>query len=84
MTLWRNYLNEHRHNEELADYYVHEVRLRVMLGLLVAEIDNEPAELHVVDQLLRSKFRSGGFVWDEALMSVFSRDDFWFLYGELK
>lgn len=84
LTLWGNYLNEHRHNQELADYYGNEVRLRVMLELLIAEQDNVPDELTALDQLLRSKFRSGEFVWDKPLMNVFSRDDFWFLYGELK
>ena len=84
INLWRNYLNEYRHNDELGDYYAHEVRLRVMLELLVAELGKVPAELTVVDQLLRARFRDGVFLWDEALTSVFSRDDFWFLYGELK
>ena len=84
LRLWGNYLNEYRHNEELADYYANEVRLRVMIGLLVAELDIEPEELIVLDQLLRSQFRGGGFIWDEPLMNVFSRDDFWFLYGELR
>lgn len=82
--LWGNYLSEYRDTKELADYYAHEVRLRVMLGLLTDELDDDPEELIVLDQLLRANFRSGSFVWDEALMNVFSRDDFWFLYGELK
>ncbi len=84
LTLWRNYLNEYRHNDELADYYAHEVRLRVILGLLSAELGQEPDELIALDQLLRVKFHLGEFVWDEALSNEFSRDDFWFLYGKLK
>lgn len=81
--LWGNYLNEYRHNEELSDYYAHEVRLRVMLGLLVAELNDEPEELAILDTLLRANLRSGEFIWDKALISEFSRDDFWFLYGQL-
>ena len=84
LMLWRNYLNEQRHNDELGDYYAHEVRLRVMLGLLSTELGHEPDELTALDQLLRAKFRSGEFVWDEVLSKEFSRDDFWFLYGKMK
>lgn len=83
--LWSNYLNEYRYTPELSDYYAHEVRLRVMIGLLIAEFgDTDPGELMDLDQLLRSKFRNGEFVWDEALTREFSRDDFWFLYGSLQ
>ena len=57
LTLWGNYLKEHRNNEELGDYYSHEVRLRVILGLLSAELGSEPDELIALDQLLRAKFR---------------------------
>lgn len=84
LRLWGNYLNEYRQTADLSDYYAHEVRLRVMAGLLVVELGAEPDELSALDQLLHSKFCSGEFVWDEALMREFSRDDFWFLYGELK
>ncbi len=83
--LWSNYLNEHCQTSELSDYYAHEVRLRVMIGLLIAEFgDTDPGELIALDELLRTKFQTGEFIWDEALMREFSRDDFWFLYGRLK
>ena len=84
ITLWGNYLNEYQNNDDLGNYYAHEVRLRVMLGLLAAELDHEPLELISLDQLLRANFHSGEFVWDEVLNKEFSRDDFWFLFGKLK
>ena len=84
LRLWGNYLNEYHETKELADYYAHEVRLRVMVGLLVAELNDDPEGLTVLDILLRRSFRTGEFIWDETLMREFSRDDFWFLYGELK
>ena len=84
LRLWGNYLNEHGNNKELGNYYAHEVRLRVMAGLLSVELGHEPDELVALDQLLRAKFCSGEFLWDQALSNEFSRDDFWFLYGRLK
>jgi hypothetical protein len=84
LKLWENYLNEYRYNEDLAEYYAHEVRLRVMLGLLTDELKEEPDELFVLDQLLRANFIPGEFIWDEVLSVEFSRDDFWFLYGSLE
>ncbi len=84
LNLWRNYLNDYRKNsEEYATDYKHEVRLRVMLELLSAEVDKIPSEIAVLDQLLRVKLISGKFIWDENLQSQFSQEEFWFLYGTL-
>lgn len=85
LRLWRNYLNDYRKNpEEYAADYKHEVRLRVMIELLSAEVDQIPAEIAVLDQFLRAKFISGKFVWEETLQSQFPADKFWFLYGNLE
>ena len=85
LRLWRNYLNDYRKNpEEYAPDYPHEIRWRVMIALLSAEVDKIPAEIAVLDQLLRTKFISGDFVWDENLRTQFPEDEFWFLYGEIK
>lgn len=85
LTLWRNYLNDHRADPEnyVADYK-HEVRWRVIIELLLAEVDQIPAEIMALDEFLRVKFISGEFIWDENLQSQFPQDEFWFLYGELR
>lgn len=84
LTLWRNYLDDCREEESLLENYVREVRWRVMLGLLSAELPADSSALNALDQRLRAKFRTGEFIWDEALVSEFSQDDFWFLYGKMK
>ena len=85
LTLWRNYLNDYRGDpKNYATDYEHEVRWRVIMELLSAEVDQVPAEIAVLDQLLRVKFISGKFIWDENLQSQFPEDDFWFLYGKLR
>lgn len=85
LRLWRNYLNDYNRNpEEYASDYAHEIRWRVMIELLSAETDKIPAEIAVLDQLLRAKFISGDFIWDENLKSRFLEDEFWFLYGKLR
>lgn len=84
LTLWRNYLDDCREEETLRENYLREVRWRVMLALLVAELPADSSELNALDQQLRTKFQTGGFIWDEALVREFSQDDFWFLYGKMK
>ncbi len=85
LRLWRNYLNDYRKNpEEYASDYKHEIRWRVMIELLSAEVDQIPAEIAALDQLLRAKFITSEFIWDENLRSQFPEDEFWFLYGEIK
>ena len=84
LTLWRNYLDDCREEDTLLENYAREVRWRVMLGLLSAELPADSSELNALDQRLRTKFRMGEFIWDEALVSEFSQDDYWFLYGKLK
>ena len=52
MRLWSNYLADYRHNPEAhADAYPHEVRYRVMLHLLLAELPAPPAEQEALSQL---------------------------------
>ncbi len=85
LRLWRNYLNDYRKSpEEYSADYPHEVRWRVMIELLSVEVDQIPAEIAALDQLLRAKFIRGEFIWDENLKSQFSEDKFWFLYGQIK
>ncbi len=83
LILWRNYLQDYRADENQADHYHHEVQWRVMLALLLDEIEQASDELAALDQLLRLKFRTGDFIWDDALKSEFPQEKFWFLYGKL-
>jgi hypothetical protein len=88
MRLWGNYLSDYRHNPEgHADAYPHEVRYRVMLHLLMAELPappNEQSGLMQLDGLLRENLISGDFIWESDLQAGFPREVYWYLYGNLK
>ena len=88
MRLWSNYLADYRHNpENHADAYPHEVRYRVMLHLLMAEIHVQPSEreaLSKLDNLLHVILTTGEFIWESDLQSGFPRAVYWFLYGKLR
>ena len=88
MRLWGNYLSDYRHNPEgHADAYPYEVRYRVMLHLLLAELPTPPPEqsgLTQLDSLLRVNLISSDFIWKFDLQSGFPREVYWYLYGKLK
>jgi hypothetical protein len=86
--LWQTYLADYCHNpEEHADAYPQEVRYRVMLHLLLAELPSQPAEAELISQLdgiVRANLIPGGFVWEGGLQAGFPRETYWYLYGKLK
>lgn len=88
MRLWGNYLADYRQNPEgQADVYPHEVRYRVMLHLLLAELPASPSEqkeLTQLDSLLRVNLVSGDFIWEAELQPGFPREVYWYLYGKLR
>jgi uncharacterized protein YukE len=86
--LWGNYLKDYRQSPEgHADAYPHEVRNRAMLQLLRPELPVELSEreaLSPLDSVVRSSLSPGDFIWEPALQSGFPREEYWFLYGELR
>ena len=86
--LWSNYLKDYRQSPEgNADAYPHEVSNRVMLQLLLAELPASPPEAGTLSQLdimLRVGFVSGDFIWETDLQPGFPREEYWFLYGNLR
>jgi hypothetical protein len=89
LNLWRNYLEEYRHDPwDNYSRYHYEVRLRVMLHLLALETDQIPMAqselLQALDQLLQAKFIPGEFIWEQELSKGFPTDTYWYLYGRLQ
>jgi hypothetical protein len=89
LNLWRDFLEEYRQNQEAnADRYPYEVQRRVMIDLLEvwsADISRAESELlSALDQLLKSVWIPGDFIWDDNLAPGFPPDRFWYLYGGLK
>jgi hypothetical protein len=89
LELWRNYLEEFRQDPDgNYDRYPYEVSRRVMLQLLSREAVDIPRAqeqmLSGLDRILEGVMLPGVFVWDEALESGFSLEDFPYLYYHLK
>jgi len=85
LNLWRDYL------ERLSDStstgsgdYRYNVRTRVILELLLDEVDDLPPQkealLRSMDLKLKAMGTPGKFIWDEPLREVFPEDRFWYLY----
>ena len=81
---WENFLTE---KGDKAPYYHYKVRERVILALLAEDLGALPApvtgRLTALDEMLRSVFRPGAFLWEAALQRVFPREGYWFLYGTI-
>jgi hypothetical protein len=89
LRLWRDFLEEYRHNPaENLDRYAYETNRRVILDLLFSEAEEKPAEevelLAGLDELLRAAFKPGKFIWSDKLKSSFPESTYWYLYGTLK
>jgi len=86
MRLWGNYLTDYIHSpENHADAYEYEIRYRVMLQLLLAELSSQHGEqeaLSQLDQMLRAQFLPSDFIWDPDLAGGFPREVYWYLYGK--
>jgi len=88
LDLWRNYLEDYQQfPEKHYDAYQQEVRWRVMLQLLEREISSpfpEEAILQALDEMLHTFLVPGKFIWESVLSKVFERQEYWFLYGNLR
>jgi hypothetical protein len=86
---WENFLNELRRNpKENAAFYGYEVRIRVMLHFLKPEADDVNPEffnlLEGLDNLLKALLKPDGFIWDERLSDGFPKQNFWYLWGDIR
>lgn len=85
--LWRAYLNDLEERKETAENYRHEVRNRVIYQRLLdlqrrqSHLQDTQSAIDKLDFHLRSSFKSGSFLWDEALTTVYPSPAFWYLYG---
>jgi hypothetical protein len=87
LNLWRRYLDDLKENpESAAEQYVHDVRMRVILQLLDAELHDLSiaGTLDHLDASLRLHWLPGKFIWDAPMYSSFPEGDYWYLYGSIK
>lgn len=84
--LWSQYLADyHSAPDQNQDSYRTEVRGRVILELLLADVPGAPerSALAELDSALKAHFVTGKFLWDSELEVIFPAKAFWFLYGSL-
>ena len=86
---WRNFLEDYRQDpDEHANRYPYEVRWRVILDLLKADIRQlEPAEADLLaglDTTLQALLVPGEFVWEKEIERGFPPRQYWYLYGRLR
>ena len=85
---WADYLHEYEEDPGQANYYAYQVRQRVIIELLSAELDAMPAAeatmLERLDRIVKAHFHPGPFIWDEDLAPAFPPQPYWYLYGHLK
>jgi hypothetical protein len=83
---WSHVLNDLKKDfEKQAPYYHTEVRLRVLLALLVeAAPEQDGYDLAPLDAFLQGLLAPSRFLWPPELERGFPRDDYWFLYGEMR
>jgi hypothetical protein len=86
INLWRNYLADCRDGSSAnVEAYSHEVRMRIILELLLAEIPDlsVPESLIMLDDTLRKCWLPGEFLWEREIAFSFPEKQYWFLYGRL-
>jgi hypothetical protein len=71
--------------EKQAPYYHTEVRLRVLLELLSEYAPEQDGyDLAPLDAFLRGLLTPARFIWPLELERGFPREEYWFLYGDLR
>jgi hypothetical protein len=98
LNAWTWFLDDYtkRPNEEAA-YYPAQAHTRLAIELLLDELMSSPIErihdseatkfmqhLSALDERLRADWIDGDFVWDDVLSHAFPREQFWWLYGQLR
>ena len=88
LALWRDFLGDYQDSPEIqGDAYPEQVQSRVVLHLLGKDLPTPPPEystLDVLDQLVRTAWLPGGFIWETDLAPAFPAAEYWFLYGKLR
>jgi hypothetical protein len=85
--LWRAYLSDLEERKDTTGNYHNEVRNRVIHQRLQEFHRQTPhsqdgqSAMDGLDFYLRSSFKPGPFLWNEALIAVYPSPSFWYLYG---
>jgi hypothetical protein len=87
LLIWHNAIKEYI-EDGVDPSYKAQVVHRVILDLLEKEARTFPTDyqrsLEVLDGNLKGLVSSGEFIWDNSLADIFPRQDYWFLFVELR
>ncbi len=87
INIWKNSLRDYL-DDGLDSSYSAQVSNRVMLTLLIAEVDTLHPTIEItlneLDEKLKTLVGEGDFIWDEVLEPGFPKMDYWYLYSKLK
>ena len=87
LKIWQNMLQDYM-DERLDSSYSAQVSNRVMLTLLMNEVDilhpSIEITLNELDDKLRTLAGDGDFIWDPVVAPGFSKVDYWYLYTNMK
>jgi hypothetical protein len=87
---WAEYLKDFRWERGAAlAGYASAVETRVMMTAVTDKLQLPPYQLNpriteqiaLLDGILRSRWRSGPFLWPEAWQRAYPQADYWYLYG---
>jgi hypothetical protein len=90
---WAEYLKDFRWERGAAVAgYTSAVENRVMITAVIDKLQMPPYQLNtrlteqlaLLDGNLRSRWRSGPFLWPEAWQPAYPRGDYWYLYGAVQ
>jgi hypothetical protein len=90
---WREYLKDFRWERGAAIAgYTSAVETRVMMTAVTDKLQMPPYQLDkriteqivLLDNNLRGRWHSGGFLWPEAWQPAYPRTEYWYLYGGVK
>ncbi|HNZ00519.1 MAG TPA: hypothetical protein PLS77_06815 [Anaerolineaceae bacterium] len=89
LSLWQHYLRELKEDPKKWERdYVYQVERRVMLQLLMAEMDRPNQEdlsvLSALDHQLMGMVSESAFLWDPRVENGFPQRDYWFLYYSVR
>lgn len=83
LNIWKNMLQDYL-DEGLDSSYPAQVSNRVMLNLLINEVDSLNPSIEItlseLDDKLKTLAGEGDFIWDTILAPVFSKVNYWYLY----
>lgn len=84
LRLWKAYIQDLSDGSNSGESYPADARNRAIADMLLEATGGETGEWQALDEWLKGHFRPGQFIWDDALISLYPPERFWYLYGAIK